>query len=440
MKLITKLTLFITGSKLVIVLLFVTLLPLLVSNIVSEYTNYYLREQKEKVLTQIEKNGINYYLQGQSNYGSYTMLKEEYISLEPDVAGTSRDTVETSLRVIEDDTLTYRVLKHVFPAGDKKYVLEVGKTTATISQYNEPLQKLALYVLVGLIVMTIVIDLVYTHVMLKPLNAIISTRLVNRKFPFRETLPAIKTTTSDFIYLDTCLVDLMKKITDAFDKEREFTSNASHELMTPISILQNKLENLMVDSNVSEELHEKIIGMMNTLNRLKKIVRSLLLISRIENDQYAKSEAINLSGLIKEVIEELSDRIQAKGLEVNVDIPEHLEIESMNHDLIFQLFYNLVNNAIRYNKEGGSIVIKAKKQAGMACVVYIEDTGIGIHGDELKLIFNRFKKARRSAEDGYGLGLSIVKSIADYHSLDIGVDSVVDRGTTFAVAFPSSYT
>ena len=81
LKLITKLTLFITGSKLVIVLLFVSILPLLVSNIVSNYTNHYLREQKEKVLMQVEKNGIDYYLQGQPVYGSYTMLKEEYISL-----------------------------------------------------------------------------------------------------------------------------------------------------------------------------------------------------------------------------------------------------------------------------------------------------------------------------------------------------------------------
>jgi signal transduction histidine kinase len=277
---------------------------------------------------------------------------------------------------------------------------------------------------------------VYSHIILKPLNTIISTRLVNRKFPFRETLPPIKTTTSDFIYLDKCLVDLMKKITDAFDKEREFTSNASHELMTPISILQNKFENMIVESEVSEDLQDKIIGMMNTLTRLKKIVRSLLLISRIENDQYTKSDTINISHLIKEVIEELSDKLEAKGLQVKINIPENLEIAHMNQDLIFQLFYNLVNNAIRYNKENGSIVIRAKKQPDLACIVYIEDTGNGIHGDELQLIFNRFKKARRAAKDGYGLGLSIVKSIADYHSLNIKVDSVVNEGTIFAVAFP----
>ena len=110
MKLITKLTLFNTVSKLAIVLLFVFLLPSLVNRIISEYTNRYLLQQKEKVIKEVGKNGIDYYLQGQESYGSYTMLKEEYISLEPYLNASFRDTIETSLRVVEEDTLTYRVL------------------------------------------------------------------------------------------------------------------------------------------------------------------------------------------------------------------------------------------------------------------------------------------------------------------------------------------
>lgn len=438
MKLITKLTLFNTVSKLAIVLLFVFLLPSLVNRIISEYTNRYLLQQKEKVIKEVGKNGIDYYLQGQESYGSYTMLKEEYISLEPYLNASFRDTIETSLRVVEEDTLTYRVLKHVFPVAKNKYILEVGKTTATISEFGQPLQRLALSVLVGLIILTILLDLVYTRVILKPLNTIINSRIVNAKFPFREAGTPVKTTTSDFVYLDTCLVDLMKKIKNAFDKEREFTSNASHELMTPISILQNKLENMMVDTDVPDDMQEKILAMMNTLNRLKKIVRSLLFISRIENDQYAKAETISISGLISEVMDELVDRVEAKRLRVEIDTPVQLKMNRVNHDLIFQLFYNLINNAIRYNKEGGTIRIKARKSDDGSCVVSVEDTGIGIPQEDVHLIFNRFKKSRRSSEDGYGLGLSIVKTIADYHLLEVDVTSVVDTGTTFSVKFLSS--
>ena len=436
MKLFTKLTLFITLSKLAIVVLFVLLLPVLVNNVASEYTNYYLREQKKKVLKAINTNGIDYYLQGEASYGSYTMLKEEYISLEPDTTGTFQDTIETSQRVVEADTLTYRVLRHVFPYDKKHYILEVGKTTATISQYNRPLQRVALYVLVGLIILTIVVDLVYTRLVLRPLGVIIRTRLLNRKFPFKEHLPPIKTTTADFKYLDNALLELMGKIKEAFDKEREFTSNASHELMTPISILQNKIENLMVDSDMNEELQQKISGMMKTLNRLKKIVHSLLLISRIENDQFARTDKINVKALIEEVMEELMHRVEARELDFKMDLSPGIVVPHMNHDLIFQLFYNLINNAIRYNKEGGTITITAQQTPGASWTVYIKDTGVGIASGDIDTIFNRFKKSNRSEEEGYGLGLSIVKSIAQYHNIRIDVSSEAGKGTVFSVVFP----
>lgn len=436
MKLFTKLTLFITLSKLAIVVLFVLLLPLLVNNVASEYTNYYLREQKKKVLKAINGNGINYYLQGEASYGSYTMLKEEYISLEPDTAGTLHDTIETSRRLVEEDTLTYRILRHVFNYDKKNYILEVGKTTATISQYNRPLQRVALYVLIGLIILTIVIDLVYTRLVLRPLGLIIRTRLVNRKFPFKEHLPLIKTTTSDFKYLDHALIELMGKIKEAFDKEREFTSNASHELMTPISILQNKIENLMVDSDMDEELQQKVSGMMKTLNRLKKIVHSLLLISRIENDQFARSDKVNIKTLIEEVMEDLEHRAASRGLHIKIELPSDMIVPQMNHDLIFQLFYNLINNAIRYNNENGAITITAQRTPGAPMTVDIKDTGVGIPPEELDTIFNRFKKNNRSASEGYGLGLSIVRSIAQYHNIRIDLRSEVDKGTVFSVIFP----
>lgn len=108
MKLLSKLTLYITLSKLAIVLLFILLLPRLVNDVAFQYTNYTLQEQKKEVLYEINKNGIDYYFQGDSSYGSYTLLKEEYISLEPAGTSVTRDTIETSKRIVENDTLTYR--------------------------------------------------------------------------------------------------------------------------------------------------------------------------------------------------------------------------------------------------------------------------------------------------------------------------------------------
>jgi len=288
-KLVSKLTLYNTLSKTVIVILFICLLPVLVKRVAFQYTNIALKEQEKKVISTIRKNGINYYFEGDSAYGSYTMLKEEYISLDVAPPVFRRDTIETAQRIIEGDTVSYRVLTHVFEYKNKKYLLEIGKTLAAIEDYNRPLQRVALYVLIGLIVLTLVIDAVFTRLLLRPLGVIIRTKLLNRKFPFREEHPPIKTSTADFRYLDDSLIDLMAKIKTAFEKEREFTSNASHELMTPLGILQNKMENLL-GNDLDDSTQEKVMGMMQTLNRLKKIVRSLLMVSRIENDQFAKKE------------------------------------------------------------------------------------------------------------------------------------------------------
>jgi len=436
-KLLSKLTLFITLSKLLIVVLFVLLLPSLVGYVSFQYSNYYLQQQKQKVLSEIKHNGIDYYLQGDSAYASYTMLKEEYISILPAENNRVRDTIETSKRVVGEDTLTYRILTHELTGTHKNYILEIGKTTSTIGEYNNLLQRFTLYVLIGLIALSIVVDLIYTNILIRPLTKIVKTKLLNRKFPFREPLSPIKTSTTDFQILDLSLIDLMEKIHEAFDKEREFTSNASHELMTPISILQSNVENLMMEEDISDEMQDKISAMMRTLNRLKKIVNSLLYISRIENDQFVKSDTVNVHELITEMMEELSDRLETKSIQFTNAVSKNVKIEHVNHDLFFQMLYNLVNNAIRYNKESGSINISDKHLPDNTYQLMIKDTGIGIKEEELATIFDRFKKSGKEKGEGFGLGLSIVKSITSFHGFTIEVSSEYGKGTVFTITVPA---
>lgn len=435
MKLFTKLTLFITLSKLAIVILFVWLLPFLVNRIAYQYNDYYLKQQKRKVLNVIGKSGIDAYLQGEPGYGSYTMLKEEYISLEPATGTRTPDTISTQQRVVEGDTLTYRVLSYTFTNNNRNYLLEIGKTTASIGQYNQPLQRMALYVLIGLIISSIVIDLVYTRLLLRPLAAIIRNRLLNAHFPFKEMPPPIRTSTADFRYLDDSLTELMSRVREAFEKEREFTSNASHELMTPISILQNKMENLMMEE-LPEATEKRIMDMMRTLNRLKKIVHSLLLISRIENNQFPRSDSFLAKELVGEVKEELEHRLQEQELSFQMMLSGNVVLTSLNHDLIFQLVYNLLNNAIRYNKPGGRIIISESYQPGKPYRLQIRDTGIGIPEDAIGTIFQRFKKVEKKENEGYGLGLSIAHTIAKYHDIEIEVSSQPGVGTAFTLIFP----
>lgn len=435
MKLLTKLTLFTTISKLAIVLLFVWLLPVLADRVAFEYANHRLQQQERKVFSVIEKNGIDSYLQGDSSYGSYTMLKEEYISLERNEAPLYNDTILTSQRIVEGDTLTYRTLISNFEYDQKKYTLEIGKTISSISQYTAPLQRVALYVLAGLVLLTLLLDLSVTRILLRPLRKIIRTKLENARFPFTDAREPIKTSTTDFLYLDRSLMELMQRITDDFEKERAFTSNASHELMTPISVLQTKMENLMLETT-DETGQEKILAMMKILNRLKKIVNALLLISRIENEQYQKTGKVQVRELIDDIAEELSARMESRDITLSVSLRDDTVLLNMNQDLIFQLFYNLFTNAIRYNVDGGKILITDQLTREGGYCVSIRDTGVGIPQKEKEAVFNRFRKSHIAGQEGNGLGLSIVKSIVHYHGLGLELHSEAGAGSEFIVLFP----
>lgn len=435
MKLSTKITLFITSSKLVVVLLFLLALPFLMKQIGSKYTTYTLKQQKKKVLNIIQKNGLDYYFQGDETYGSYTMLKEEFVALLPVAKEFKLDTIADSKRLIERDTLNYKVLSYTFKDGNKNYLLEIGKTTESSDQYNKPLQRFALYVLFALIVITILIDLTFIRIIIRPLSKIIKTKLLNSKFPFKAEQKRIITGTTDFKYLDESLIHLMKQINEAFYKEREFTSNASHELMTPISVLQSKMENLLTGENLDEVASTAIVEMMKTVTRLKNITRSLLLISRIENEQYIKKENVNLFGLVNEIKDEIGHRLEEKHLQLDVKISKNSVLNNVNRDLMFQLFFNLIHNAIKFNREKGSITIVDEKLKNGKYEVRIIDTGIGVPEIDLAFIFDRFKKTNLKEDVGFGLGLAIVKSIITYHNLQIKVSSEVNKGTTFRILF-----
>lgn len=436
MKLSSKLILFITGSKLAVVLLFIVSLPFLVDGIVSEYTTYSLRRQQDKVISIVQKNGINHYLQGDDSYGSYTMLKEEYIALEPADKGPAIDTIKTAQRIVEQDTLNYRILMHTFNFQNKAYLLEIGKTVSSINQYNKPLQRIALYMLMGLIAVSLLFDLLFTRMLVRPLGKIIKSKLIDRKFPFKDHSVPIQTSTYDFKYLDASLILLMEQINEAFEKEREFTANASHELMTPIGILQNKMENMLGDDQLPENVALKIVEMMKTLGRLKKISNSLLLISRIENEQFVKADSVKPAAIIRDVLEEIDHRLLEKNLGLELQLSENKTLKKVNQDLLFQLFYNLINNAIKYNTSNGLILISDKVKDGSYSMV-IKDSGIGISNDELPFIFDRFKKTNLSENVGYGLGLAIVKSICVYQGIEITVSSELGKGTVFTLTFPA---
>lgn len=439
MKLKTKLTLFNAISKLVIVVLFVLLVPFIIKKISHNYVDNNLIKQKNKFLQIVKTQGIKNYIPDGETYGSYYLpLKEEYLTIENDtIPEHFVDTIKNERRLVERDTIEYRILSHTFKIGNQNYLLEIGKSVATLDETSTPLQNIAFGVLIGMILLTILADQFYTNRLLKPLGLIIKTKLIGQKFPNFGSYREVKTTTSDFQHLDISIHQMIEAIEAAFQKEREFISNASHELMTPISILQSKIENMFEQEDINDEVKVRLLEMQKILNRLKSITKTLLLISQIENEQFLKEDKVSLTELLQEVNDEISVRLVEKNLTFDILIPQDSILINVNKFLIFNLFFNLVNNAIKYNREDGEIVITTESENGNL-IVNITDSGIGISTEDMPFIFNRFKKVRQSMQqDSFGLGLPIVKSIAAFHHITIEVDSVKDLGSNFKLIFPA---
>lgn len=437
MKLGTKLTLFNTISKLVIVVLFVLLLPALIRDINRNYTDNWLRRQQDKVLKQVHTQGMKAFIQNGEGYSSYNaLLKEEYVSMDVDSLDENIDTILNERRRVEGDTILYRILSHNFKVANQNYLLEIGRSIDTVNETATPLQNIAFEVLLGMVLLTILADQVYSTYVLRPLGRIIRTKLIAQKFPMRTPYRKVHTTTSDFAYLDISIHKMIQTIESTFQKEREFISNASHELMTPISILQSKIENMFGEEDITDEVKERLLEMQRILNRLKSITKTLLLISQIENEQFLKEDTVNIAGLLNEVYDEISIRLQQKNIQCNINVPPNLELPNVNRFLLFNLFFNLINNAIKYNNENGTITINGSVEDKLYTVA-ITDSGIGISAEQLPHIFNRFKKFTKSLQqDSFGLGLPIVKSIADFHHIRIEVQSESGAGSTFKLFFP----
>lgn len=438
MKLRTKLTLFNTISKLVIVVLFVSLLPVLIKNINTNYTDTRLRKQRDEVLQTVKNVGIKYYIEDGKSYAGYTPIKDVYVSLDEDTTDENLDNIKNEARKVEADTIQYRILSHDFKADNKKYLLEIGISLDTVNERTAPLQSIAFVVLIVMVIMTIIADQVYSDYILRPLALIIKTKLVGQKFPNFGPYKEVKTSTDDFQRLDISIHEMIQTIESTFQKEREFISNASHELMTPISIMQSKIENLFEQEDIADELKVRMLEMQRILNRLKSITKTLLLISQIENYQFLKEDNIRISSLLGEVYDEISIRLQDKNINLKPDIRNDFELVRVNKYLLFNLFFNLINNSIKYNRENGEITVEVLVENNKF-VVKVIDTGIGISPEDLPIIFNRFKKLKQSLQqDSFGLGLPIVKSIADFHSIKIDVESQKNVGSTFKLTFLSA--
>ncbi|TWI94211.1 signal transduction histidine kinase [Mucilaginibacter frigoritolerans] len=436
MKLQFKLALYNTLTKLAIIVFTGLLILFSLENITYNHISARLKDKKNELMKHLSSKEISQILNQQQTFTDYNILKEEYIFLKPIPYRSSRQTdesISTARRTIEQTTDTYLILTYKFNFNNHSYLLEIGDTMDAMLQLKQTIKEFTLLMLFVALSLTLVIDLVFTKYLLTPFYQIIDRKLIRVNDPMNFDYKKIKTTTQDFELLDNSISALMNKIADLFILEKQFIANVSHELLTPISIISTRLENVLVQEQLTEDSENKIFASLKTLNRLKSIINSLLLISRVENLQFNKTDTVDLKQIITEVYNELEDRLEDKKIIFTNNI-NHAYILQGNQSLLHTLFFNLVNNAIKYNHVDGSITITDEMYTEQY-ILQINDTGMGMDDEEIELAFNRFEKFDRQEKESYGLGLAIVKSITAFHNIRITIQSAKNKGTTVKLIF-----
>ena len=234
------------------------------------------------------------------------------------------------------------------------------------------------------------------------------------------------------------LVILCLDVTDSAFAERnrkEFTANVSHELKTPLQSIIGSAE-LLENGLVKPEDTGRFIGnIKNEAQRLVSLINDIIRLSQLDEDAEIPTESVDLLEVANEVAEVLSASAAKRQVLVSVD-GENCTINGIRRYL-YEITYNLCDNAIRYNKEGGKVNVSVK-QDGENTVVTVSDTGIGIPPEHHSRIFERFfrvDKSHSKETGGTGLGLSIVKHAVAYHKGKVTLDSVPDEGTTITITF-----
>ena len=238
----------------------------------------------------------------------------------------------------------------------------------------------------------------------------------------------------EFKQLSRSFNQMLERLNTAFSAQRQFTGNAAHELRTPLALMQAQLELFSAEHpDMRPETAEFLTLLREQAERLIQMTRTLLEMSNLR--QVARNERIQLAPMIEEIFTDLAPLSDKRGVTLTA---EGNGIMTGSDALIYRLIFNLTENAVKYNRQGGSVRVSVT-QKPEKLLLRVSDTGCGIPKEYQRSIFQPFfrvDKSRSREYGGAGLGLSLVWEIADLHGGSVWVEESSDKGTTIAVELP----
>ena len=234
--------------------------------------------------------------------------------------------------------------------------------------------------------------------------------------------------------------NMLERIENAFEKEKQFTSDASHELRTPISVILAQADYAAGHVAEQDKMEEALGVISRQAEKMSRLVSELLALARSDKGTLqVKRERFSLSELGDVVVSSMEDRAEKKGISLTLKTSSDIMVNA-DQEMIARVMINLLSNAIAYGKEGGFVLVRIGMKDEDA-MISVEDNGIGIASEHIGRIWDRFYQVNPArtvdSSSGAGLGLPIVKEIIAAHGGKVSAESTLGQGSLFTVVFPS---
>ena len=270
---------------------------------------------------------------------------------------------------------------------------------------------------------------------LQPIDKITTTALMIGRGDLSKRLN-MKNAGDEIGRLSVTFDEMIERLDNAFQAEQQFTSDASHELRTPVTVITAYAENALRDDATLEGYTRSMEIILKESRKMSATISSLLMLTRGDQRRYQPNlEWIDLGQLVDDVTAEMETPAEQKGVSISV-LPHYSQHMMLDQTLITNLLLNILENAVKYSDSGGEIRVSLSKENDYA-ILKIRDDGIGISKEDLPKVFNRFFRAEHTGEkEGTGLGLAIAKWIVELHQGDISIDSALSVGTIVTIRLP----
>lgn len=295
----------------------------------------------------------------------------------------------------------------------------------------ENIRLISIYSVIPLTLLSFLGGYLIAYKMLKPLEQL-EKEMSSKNADNLDTPIPFKDNGDEISSLYTQFNNLSQRVSKSFKSQREFVENASHEIKTPLSIIQANLEMALDEKHISKkELHSLLSESKKSVSFMNKLTEDLLLFSLIDSEIDMKD--INLNSLLNESKKLVISIVNGSGFKINIDCPDDIMIKG-NKSLLIRAFQNIIENSIKYS-EGTKLDITVKKDEAGVCIT-LKDDGKGIPKEYCEDIFNRFyriDKSRSRKSGGSGLGLAITKEVIERHKGSIKCKSEKGKGCEYVI-------